>query len=253
MTEQDDTQAEVGQADIERGPNGAMGTPPYPAYKTLTNYLGEMKESVIPNRIDAGAMPTKSGADQSAIRTAMRFLGLTDEDDRPQAGLRALCNAHGTDQWTDVVRRYVVAAYDPIVEGLDLSTATTPQLIERFRTMTSASTSTISKAIRFYLAALKDADIEYSPYIKPPKANRVKRKKKDDDNGSNSVDPSGAEFEGGDGMKIHSFNIPGRKKPVRLIAYDDISAAEWTMVGAFMDAYIKLSEQDVGDDDDDDE
>ena len=49
-------------------------TPPYVAYKTLKNFLEKYKQGLLPSRIDRDLMGTMSGAVQSQVTTALKYL-----------------------------------------------------------------------------------------------------------------------------------------------------------------------------------
>ena len=63
-------------------PEKKAPTPPYVAYKTLSNFLDRFKQG-LPGRIDRGLMGSMSGAAQSQVTTALRFLGMISENNIP--------------------------------------------------------------------------------------------------------------------------------------------------------------------------
>jgi hypothetical protein len=218
-------------------------TPPYLPYATFKNFLGDLQQTVVPNQIDAGVMRSKSGSDQSGIRVAMKFFGLTNEDGSVKDRLRSLVTAHGTNQWKPVWGSIVKATYQPIVGDLDLEKGTGSQLAELFRERADISPHTLSKSIRFYLSCLDDLDIRYSTYLKPPRAPKPTKQRV---GGKAPKDvpptPPPARDEGmGDPspeMVVHPFHLPKRDKPVLIKAFKDMTAKEWKMVNDFMRAYV---------------
>jgi hypothetical protein len=67
--------------------NGANKTPsktlPYISYATFSNALDSIVESGLPPQIDRSVLTQFSGANQNLILTTFRFMGLTDEKDKP--------------------------------------------------------------------------------------------------------------------------------------------------------------------------
>ena len=61
--------------------------PPYVAYKTLSNFVDRFKQG-LPGRIDRGLMGSMSGAAQSQVTTALRYLGMISENGLPTQVMR---------------------------------------------------------------------------------------------------------------------------------------------------------------------
>ncbi len=70
-------------------PERKAATPPYVAYKTLSNFLDRFKQG-LPGRIDRGLMGSMSGAAQSQVTTALRFLGMISENNIPYPIMEAI-------------------------------------------------------------------------------------------------------------------------------------------------------------------
>lgn len=138
--------------------------PPYVPYKTLRNFFDGLKVN-IPSRIDRSVMPSMSGALQSQLLAALRYLGLVSEKGIPTQLLTSIVNSEG------VLRQRVLAemltnAYPFLFKGFDLSRATTRQIEEQFSNA-GAGGETVRKCIAFFMGAAKDAEISVSPHIKP--------------------------------------------------------------------------------------
>lgn len=222
-------------------------TPPYIPFATFKNFIGELKQNVVPSRIDSGAMRTKSGSDQSGIRAAMKFFRLTDAQDNVQNSLRLVVDSHGDDEWPTVIGALVKRYYGPIVHDLDLSNSTTPQLVERFRERARVGGSTLEKSIRFYLSAMDEAGMPYSPFLKPPQRPKVQARARKKPSTAlttaQEVIATVVEEPPPIGWKLHPFHLPTRTEPIRVLAPDDLSEAEWSMVNTFMQGYIALRKQ----------
>lgn len=145
--------------------NNGVSTAPYVSFKTLDGTLASFSETGLPPVIDSSVLYQKSGAIQSQLRIAFRFLGLTDEEGRVLRTMQEVVEARGTRAWEHVWGTVVSDAYADIVDGLP-EQGTTQQLEKRFRERGDVSGSTLTKAIRFYLSALDSAKLTYSPYYR---------------------------------------------------------------------------------------
>ena len=138
--------------------------PPYVPYKTLRNFLESLKVN-IPSRIDRSVMPSMSGALQSQLIAALRYLDLISEKGIPTQLLTSLVNSEGTLR-QGLLKEMLVNAYPFLFRGFDLGRATTRQVEEQF-SHAGAGGETVRKCIAFFMGAAKDAEIALSPHIKP--------------------------------------------------------------------------------------
>jgi hypothetical protein len=137
-------------------------TPPVLAWRTMQNFFRSLKQA-IPSRIDRSVMRSQSGAGQTQILHALKYLGLIDEDGVPSAKLAQLVKSEGAEH-QKVLREVLTGSYPFLRESsFDLKNATYDQLAERFRKM--ASGDTVRKCITFFIPAAKEAGIEMSPFI----------------------------------------------------------------------------------------
>lgn len=172
-------------------------SPAYVSWKTFTNFLGKLKETAVPPTLDSSVMKNLSGSSQSQLRTAMRFLGLTRDDDSTTDLLETAVEAYGTDRWAEVFGDLIHAQYAPVIQGLNLDSGTAQQLEARFRDGSKLSGDTLAKAVRFYLNALEGTGQKYSPHfaapsVSKPKKKAAKREKKEPKGGGKEMD-GGAE------------------------------------------------------------
>ncbi|MBL9093406.1 MAG: DUF5343 domain-containing protein [Planctomycetaceae bacterium] len=171
--------------------------PAYVGYVTFANFIGSLKASGVPSRIDKSVMKGLAGGVQSHLASAMKFLGLVNESNSPLPLLHSLAGAHGTDQWPAALKEVVALAYSDIVDGIDLTKASPQQLVETFRENSEAKGATADKAIRFYLQAVKDAKIEIGPHLANMKIttpyNRGLKPAKATKKNAESVEQSGAD------------------------------------------------------------
>jgi len=141
-----------------------MPVPPYVAYRTLTNFLERFKQG-LPGRIDRGLMGSMSGAAQSQVTTALRYLGMISENNIPQLIMKRYVTGEEEERKA-ALREMLEKSYPFIFDGeFDVSTATAHMLRENFAENTSASGDTISRCIAFFKDAASDAGIIVSPYI----------------------------------------------------------------------------------------
>jgi hypothetical protein len=151
--------------------NSKLPVPPYVAYKTLKNFLDKFSQG-IPGRIDRGLMGSMSGAAQSQVTTALRYLGFISENGIPTDAMKQYVS--GENEQRQAVLRNILKKSYPFVFGeeaaFDFSTATSSQLREEFESKTRASGETVGRCIAFLKDAAQDAGVVISPYITQKKA-----------------------------------------------------------------------------------
>ncbi len=152
-------------------------TPPYAAYKTVKNFLEKFKQGV-PGRIDRDLMGTMSGAAQSQVTTALRYLGFISDNNLPLEPMKAFVVAEG-DNRKALLKAALYKAYPYLFgEEFDISSATASQLRETIEAKTSASGETVDRCIAFLKDAAQDAGIAVSKYItqKKPRSGSPKKR-----------------------------------------------------------------------------
>jgi hypothetical protein len=160
-------------------PEKKRAAPPYVAYKTLKNFLERFNQG-IPGRIDRGLMGSMSGAAQSQVTTALRYLGYISDTGIPTDIMRRYVS--GDEEKRKTTLREVLASSYPYIFGdlaeFDFSTATSSQLREEFEAKSSATGETIGRCIGFLKDAAEDGGITLSPYITQKKARTPSSKKR---------------------------------------------------------------------------
>src|ERR1700691_3650249 len=120
--------------------NDKKSVPPYVSYKTLNNFLSQFKQG-LPGRIDRGLMASMSGAAQSQVTTALKYLGFISENGIPTQIMKQYVS--GEEEARRATLREVLGKAYPFVFGdgasFDFATATSSQLREEFESKTSAS------------------------------------------------------------------------------------------------------------------
>lgn len=221
----------------------ASRKPPYGSFKTSRSFVEKLKTTVVPDHIDRGMMTWMSGDSQTETLSGFRFLGLLGEQDSAQETLNTLVDAFGTDAWPTTLANIVTNAYAPILGDLNISTASAKMLSDRFRAA-GVDGFMLARCIRFYLAALKEAEIPFSPHLKPPTAkksnslNKTARKRTGSQNTANKPNSKDDKPEvvpkGYEEMPLP----PGRK----FIFPADVSSSDVTMISAVLSAYAARRE-----------
>lgn len=108
-------------------------TPAYIPFPTLTHFIERLKSTAIPEQIDNSLLMPMSGGMRGSVRSALRFLGLTDANDFVNTTFHDLIQAHGGESWPQVLGSVIDTAYAPVLNGLDVTRATPNQLNGRFK------------------------------------------------------------------------------------------------------------------------
>jgi hypothetical protein len=212
---------------------------PYISWRTFTAFLDHVHEKV-PAKVDASVLRNLSGTTRSQLLSALRFLLLIEPDGTVRKDLRELLNAHKTDVWKSDLGSFISAAYAPIVGNMNIEEATENMLRERFRKEGGVEGTTIDNAMRFYLAALKDAGIPYSPHLKirqrAPRGGRGRRTKPPMSTGGEASDSQGLEAPEG------TFEIPldviGQQGSI--FVSDEITEEQWEKISLYVKAVLEL-------------
>jgi len=143
--------------------NDAKRLPPYVSYRTFRNFLLDLGQG-IPSRVDRSYWGTKmAGSTGIQLMTALRFLSLIDEGDRPTEKLVRIVESEGRER-QETLKGIVRDKYAFVFDSLELERATPAELGEKFRQQ-GAEGDVGRKCIAFFVAAANDADIPLSPFI----------------------------------------------------------------------------------------
>ena len=225
--------------------------PCYAPFKSVVNTIKRFNELGVPARVDGSVLSNHSGSTASSIKKGFEFLGLVDSRGTSAQRLHDLVAAYGTDAWKPKLAMVIEDSYAPIVSGLDLINGTTQQLADAFSKTLSGSTRL--KAIRFYLEAMKAADIKHSTHFKVPKEQRSSGKgstpKSGQDSKTTSEEKSPPAPDGQtppptvgipEGFTRVDVSVPGRSHPYSLIFPLDTTDAEWDFVQMFFKQWHDL-------------
>jgi hypothetical protein len=149
--------------------------PPYAPYRSFRNFIDSLKQG-IPSRIDRSVMPSMSGALQSQLTAALKYLGLITTSGHPTESLTKLVNSEGAER-AEVLTEILKAGYPFLRKPFELLSATPRMMQEQFA-KEGASGGTIDKCVNFFLSAAKDANIEVSPHLRNMRGTRVVRNRR---------------------------------------------------------------------------
>lgn len=145
--------------------NGFDSKPPYGGFGTFWNFIAQLSEGGdLPQVLDRSVMGNRGGSARSDLYTALRFLGLIDDEKRPTDALRDLA----AEPTKDKLRALIEQRYAPVI-GLGLGTATPTQVGEALTNM-GATPSTVARSRTFFLNASEEAGIEIGKTLKTARA-----------------------------------------------------------------------------------
>src|SRR6266508_3831966 len=144
---------------------------PSGTYGRVRSVVDKFAESITPTSLSKQVLDGVSGGDFSALMTALKFLGLIDENQSVKAEFKELVEARkkGEDQYKAAMLKIVKAAYDPIVGKVDIAHGTLPELEKAFKESGVPQGQMLTKVTRFYVKALEDSGVKVSDYITKPR------------------------------------------------------------------------------------
>jgi hypothetical protein len=141
--------------------------PPSLSYKTLTNFLESFQRKDIPSHIDKNVLPASmSGGNQAYLINALKFLELISENNSPQEKFYRLVRTEQSIR-ISTLREILRSSYGFLLNEIDISTASTQSVADKFKEQGVMDGNNIRKAIVFFLSAAQDAGMEVSPQINP--------------------------------------------------------------------------------------
>jgi hypothetical protein len=141
-------------------------SPPYVRFQTLKDFLVRLARRGIPRRIGRSMMSRYPATTRLQIPAALRFLGLCDRSGVPTRRLRPLVSATRSEpSWQATLGRVVTTSYARLMRGIDVAKASPREIARRFEQQTPVRGSTLRKAMRFYLVALREAGVQTSPNL----------------------------------------------------------------------------------------
>ncbi|MBI3935185.1 MAG: DUF5343 domain-containing protein [Acidobacteria bacterium] len=154
------------------GIESEKAVPPYVSYKTFRKFLEDLSGKV-PTRVDRSVMASMSGAVQSQLIAALRYLQLISPQGISTEKFIKLANSKGPERQR-LLRQILNSSYPYLFKGFDLQRATTQQIEQKFK-QAAASGETVRKCVSFFLAAAREAAISLSPHISASRGRRRQR------------------------------------------------------------------------------
>ena len=164
--------------------HGRAAAPPYVGFRTFMGFLDWLIDEriVLPSRLDRSFWGQRlSGSSGPQLMGALRFLGLMDENNRPQPELEEMARDRTPqrERCKTIMREILPKSYGRAFEGLDLKRASADQFREHFSRY-SVDGETRRKAVTFFVNAADYAGIPLSPHItrkaKGAKTNGAKKR-----------------------------------------------------------------------------
>ena len=146
--------------------NGPVVIPPYVSTKTFWGFVDSLKQGV-PTRIDRTMMGNQSGATQSQLMSALKYLRLITDGHQPTKLLKELVATESTER-VSLVAEMLYGAY-PFLENDFLATATTGTLYDELRKL-GASGDTLRKCLTFLIPMAREGGFTISAHVKNTKS-----------------------------------------------------------------------------------
>jgi hypothetical protein len=142
-------------------------SPPYVRFHTLKAFLVRLgRQARLPSRVDGPLLSALPSTTRVQLPAALRFLGLADEDHAPSPSLRRLVAATKSEPtWQREILAIVRTRYRRVLGDLDPRRTSTSVVTRRLAKRTRLRGTTLRKAVRFYVVALRDAGAEISPRL----------------------------------------------------------------------------------------
>jgi hypothetical protein len=172
--------------------------PPYISFTTLLNLLDRMRDDDgAPPQIDKSYLKGMSGGYQSQVLASMKAVGLIDKDGKVQDSLTELVAAKDRDARVPLIAAMLQQFYPEPVR-LGTIKATQGQLADAFKEW-GIGGDTLRKAIAFYLAAAKYADVKVSslfhvPSVAPSEGRKPPKKRTDGKLADKGDEPDGPDL-----------------------------------------------------------
>ena len=150
---------------------------PYVSYGIFDKSMEVLAETTVPTGpLDRRVLKGFSGADYGSLISALRFLGLIDEERRATATYRELVelwkegkNGEHSDAFKEKFLVILCEKYAPVIGKLNLKQGTAAELEKCFKQYGVAQGQMLTKSIRFFLKATTEAGVTPSPHMTAPK------------------------------------------------------------------------------------
>ncbi len=139
--------------------------PPYVSYRSFWNFLDRLHDA-IPARIDRSYWGDKfSGSTGTQLISALKYLGLINEEGIPTTLLRNLVAARDF-QRDEIMAQIIHNSYGFFLDGpVDYKTATYSQFEDLLQANFRVNSDVARKCIKFFIDMATDARIPLSPFV----------------------------------------------------------------------------------------
>jgi hypothetical protein len=157
--------------------------PPYVSFRTILSLLDKLKADGIPQRLDRSYWGSfLSGGTGTQVISALRFLGLVDDDDRPTGHLEELVYLDDRSQLVAAILR---ERFEPVFRGIDLTRATMGLIDGAFKDAYKMEGETLRKSVTFFIHAAQFGKMPLSSHVlrstrkgRPPKIGKATTRSK---------------------------------------------------------------------------
>jgi hypothetical protein len=203
--------------------SSTKNVPVYLSFATFQAALSTLRTHGLPRKIDRTAWDSRSGADQTQILSAFKFLGLIDDNANTQPALDRLKEASpNSEEEKKILGELLLERYSKVFEH-DLRTATPGQLADAIGSY-GATGTTKERALRFFIKAARFSGIPMSPRFvkvaassaasaapangasKTPSSVRPRRKKRG--NGGTGAEPENPAIPAEHGTAMRTIALP---------------------------------------------
>ena len=148
-------------------PTDAMPSlPPYASFSSWTQLMRGLRVAIPPGRIDSGYLASLglTGQKRLTIVNALRFLRLTECEDRPRTALVRLVESSG-DEYREMLRNVVLEAYSSLFREMEVERRATREELEDYFRKRGAKGSVVRKSSSFFLSLAREAGMKLSPHL----------------------------------------------------------------------------------------
>lgn len=217
---------------------------PYISWKTFMSFIENMRGKV-PIQIDSSVLQSMSGTARSQLLSALRFLDLIESDGTVKDSLHQLADSYNTENWKPELQKFISHAYGKIIGDLKLTAATPAMVRDRFKNFGGVEGGTVNSALRFYLSALNEADVPYSPHlVVRQRAPRGSAMRKRITLKATTGEEEDEEFEIPEDTFEISLNILGVGG--KLLLPEDLVPEQWEAISAYVKMVIGLRQRTQG-------
>lgn len=220
--------------------------PGYGTFGPLMTFLNVFRsQGVVPLQVDKSHMRTASGSTQQSHLQTLKFLKLLDSASKPTPLFKTFVMADDEAR-KPILKDMLLDSYSFLFEseGFDPERASGKMVEDKFREH-NLNGATINKAMAFFIAACKFAEIKLSDSIKAPPApsrsNGSKKAKKEPEAatpGAGLPDHQKTKHEDPEpGVMKFVIPIPIDRK-VMISIPNDFSTADWQLLQTMFTAYV---------------